>query len=118
MVGAVALLLRRPSCRVQGQLYLLVALKMMDFQQHLKTRFSIQCGSDNISEFSLHHVLCFVDRVSLYTLFQMKPTRCTQLLSIFILTSLHVSGNYVPIIRRTYCVYATLVFFTLHGWLS
>ena len=33
-------------------------------------------------------------------------------------TSLHVSGNYVPIIRRTYCIYAALVFFTLYGWLS
>ena len=33
---------------------------------------------------------------------------CTLLLSIFISTSLHVSGNYVPIIRRTYCIYATL----------
>ena len=32
--------------------------------------------------------------------------------------SLHVSGNYVSIIRRTYCIYATLVFFTLYGWLS
>jgi len=50
--------------------------------------------------------------------FQMKQTRCTLLLSIFISTSLHVSGNYVPIIRRTYCIYATLVFFTLYGWLS
>ena len=56
--------------------------------------------------------LCFVDRASLYNLFRMKPTRCTLLLSIFISTSLHVSGNYlyVPIIRRTYCIYATLVF--------
>ena len=51
-------------------------------------------------------------------LFQMKPTRCTLLLGIFISTSLHVSGNYVPIIRRTYCTYATLIFSTLHGWLS
>ena len=50
--------------------------------------------------------------------FQMKPTRCTLLLSIFISSSLHVSGNYVPIIRRTYCIYATLVFFVLYGWLS
>ena len=47
----------------------------------------------------------------------MKPTRCTLLLSIFISTSLHVSGNYVPIIKRTYCIYATLVFFTLMGTL-
>ena len=48
----------------------------------------------------------------------MKPTRCTLLLSIFISTSVHVSGNYVPIIRRTYCIYLTLVFFTPYGWLS
>jgi len=40
------------------------------------------------------------------------------LLSIFISTFLHVSDNSVSIIRRTYCIYATLVFFTLHGWLS
>jgi len=38
-----------------------------------------------------------------------SPTRCTLLLSIFISTSLHVSGNYVTIIRRTYCIYETLV---------
>jgi len=43
-------------------------------------------------------------------LFQMKSTRWTLLLSTFISTSLHVSGNHVPIIRRTYCIYATLVF--------
>ena len=41
----------------------------------------------------------------------MKPTRCTLLLSILISTSVHVSGNDVPIIRRIYCIYATLVFF-------
>ena len=34
-------------------------------------------------------------------------------LSTFISTSLQVSGNYVPIISRTYCIYATLVFFTV-----
>ena len=39
-----------------------------------------------------------------YYLFQMKPTRCKLLLSIFISTSLHVSGNCVLIIRRTYCI--------------
>ena len=54
--------------------------------------------------------VCLVDRPSLYNLFQMKPTRCTLLPSIFISTSLHVSGNYVPLITRTYCIYATLVF--------
>ena len=48
-------------------------------------------------------------------LFQMKPTRCTLLLRIFTSTSLHVSGNYVPIIRRTSCISATLVFFTFMG---
>jgi len=53
-------------------------------------------------------IFCFVDRASLYNLFQMQPTRCTILLSIFISTSLHVSGNYVPISRETYCIYATL----------
>ena len=42
---------------------------------------------------------------------------CTLFLSIFISTSLHVSVNYMPIIRRTYCVYALLVFFALYGWL-
>jgi len=51
-------------------------------------------------------------------LFQMKPTRCTLILSIFISTSLHISGNYVPIIRRTYCIYASLLFFPLYGWLT
>ena len=40
----------------------------------------------------------------------MKPIRCT-LLNIFISTSLHVSGNYVPIIRRNNYIYATLIFF-------
>jgi len=54
----------------------------------------------------------------LYNLFQMKPSRCTLLLGIFISTSLHVSGDYVPIIRITYCIYSTLVFFTVYGWLS
>ena len=55
-------------------------------------------------------ILYFVDHAFLYNLFQMKPTRCTLLLSIFISTSVHVSGNYLPIIRRTYCIYATLLF--------
>ena len=49
-------------------------------------------------------LLCLVDRASLYNLFQMKPTRCTLLLSIFISNSLHVSSDYVPIIWRTYCL--------------
>jgi hypothetical protein len=53
-----------------------------------------------------------------YNLFQMKSTRSTLLLGTFISTSLRVSGNYVPIIRRTYCICATLVFSTLYVWLS
>jgi len=74
-----------------------------------------------ISAFMCHKadfLLCSDYRVSLYNLFQIKPTRCRLLLSIFISTSLHVSGNYVPIIRRNYCIYATLVFFVLYGWQS
>jgi len=45
----------------------------------------------------------------------MKPTRCTLLLSIFISTSLYVSGNCVPIIRTTYCICAILVFLRCMG---
>ena len=41
-----------------------------------------------------------------YFLFRVKPTRCTLLLSKFISTSVHVSGNYVPIMFRTYCNYS------------
>jgi len=74
--------------------------------------------TDDINQHCSSRILCFVDLVSLYNHFQMKPTRCTLLLSIFISTSLHVSVNYVPIIRRTYCTYATPVYFILYGWLS
>jgi len=48
----------------------------------------------------------------------MKPTRCTLPLSKFTSTSVHVSGTYVLIISRTYCIYVTLVFFTLYVWPS
>ena len=58
----------------------------------------------------------FVDFASLYNQSQMKPTKYTLLLSIFISTSVHVSGYYVPIMRRTYCIYAKVVIFTLYGW--
>ena len=47
----------------------------------------------------------------------MKPIRCTLPISIFISTSVHVSGNYVPIIRKTYCIYATLAFL-LSVWVA
>jgi len=45
----------------------------------------------------------------------MKPTRSTLRLSVFISTSLRVSGNYVPISRRTYSIRAPLVLSTLYG---
>jgi len=71
--------------------------------------------------FQLHKYPAFKSR-SFYNLssrsFQMKPNTCTLLLSIFISTSVHFSGNYMPINRITYCIWATLVFFTLYGWLS
>jgi len=49
----------------------------------------------------MSQILRFVDLAALYNLFQMKPTRSTLLLSILISTSVHVSGNYVPIISKT-----------------
>ena len=61
---------------------------------------------------------CFDNRASLHNLFQMKPNRCTLILSIFISTALHVSGNYVSIIRRTYGINVKMLFFVLYGWLS
>jgi len=51
-----------------------------------------------------------------YHLFQMKPARCTLLRSIFQL--LYMFREPVSIIRRIYFIYATLVLFTLYGWLS
>ena len=62
---------------------------------------SISCPCQECVDICLH-------QISHHYLFRMKPTRCTLLLSTFISTSLHVSGNYVPIIRRNYCIYATL----------
>jgi len=42
------------------------------------------------------------------TILLIKPTWCTIFLSIFYLFSLHVSGDYMPIIRRNNCIYATV----------
>ena len=71
------------------------------------------------SSVSLYIAAVFWNNVTfIINIFQMKPSRSTLLLSVFISTSVHVSDNYVPIVRRTYCIYATLVFFTLYGWLS
>jgi hypothetical protein len=47
---------------------------------------------------------------------QVNPTRCTILLSIFISLLYMFRANHVPIIRRNYCIYVTLVFVTLCGW--
>ena len=93
-----------------------VNLTALFYIKHIQLRHQLhkchkQCGSQRKIK-SKNCILCFVDRASLYNLFQMKPNRCTLLLSIFISTSLHVSGNYVPIIRTAYCIYGTMVFFS------
>jgi len=73
-------------------------------RQHVKEYvYILQCTEVGTESLSCHDepnwrvfVFCFVDRASLYNVFlKMKPTRCTQLLGIFISTSVHVSGNYV-----------------------
>ena len=79
--------------------------KISDFFQMNDTSFSFRFCTDF---YKLLH----------FNLFQMKPTMCTLLLSIFISTSVHASCNCVPIIRRTYCICAILVYFTPYGWLS
>ena len=61
----------------------------------------------------LQHVVVSLKLHWAVYVFQMKPTRCTLIVSIFISTSLHVSGNYVPVVRRNYCIYGTLVFLTM-----
>ena len=52
-------------------------------------------------------MLCFVDRVSLYNLVN-KDKLGAQFFLVRYFFSLRVSGDYVPIIRRNNCVYATL----------
>ena len=64
-------------------------------------RISLHGHTYGWTDRQIRRILCFVDHASLYNQFQMKTTRCTLLLSILILTSLHVSGNNVPIIRTT-----------------
>ena len=49
----------------------------------------------------------FVDHASVYNLVNWKPTWCT-IYSQYIYQYLRVLGGYVPIIRRSNCVYATL----------
>jgi len=57
-----------------------------------------------LSNFGNKHEQSWVLSILSY-LFHMKPTRCTLLLSIFISTSLHVWGNYVPVLHR-YCKFS------------
>jgi len=71
----------------------------------------ISCPCQECVDICLH-------QISHHYLFQMKPTRCTLLLSKFISTSLHVSGNYVSHHQENLLIYVTLVFFTLYGWLN
>ena len=56
----------------------------------------------------------YINKQAIYV-FLMKPNRCTLLFHKFISTSLHVSCKYAPIIRRTYCIYATLLFLLSMG---
>jgi len=51
-------------------------------------------------------ILCSVDRASLYNL--VNEANLVHNLFLVYLSVLHVSGDYVPIIRRNNCVYATL----------
>ena len=84
-------IIRRTYCSVQNEKYQYRVLCQLQLKLH-----KVSLG--------IYIKFCyFFERASLYNPFQMKPTRCTLLLSIFISTSIHVWGNYVPIIRRTYC---------------
>jgi len=51
--------------------------------------------------------LCFVDRASLYNLVN-KANLVDNYSQYVYFFSVHVSGNYVPIISRSNCMYATL----------
>ena len=49
----------------------------------------------------------------------MKPTKCTLLLKYIYFKFSTCFGQLLAILKRTYCcTYATMVFFTLYGWLS
>ena len=92
--------------------------KNISTKQKIEKPKAMKINSTNCLMHGYWFCLCFVDRASLYNPFQIKPTRCALLLSIFISISVHVSGNYVPIIKRIYCIWATLVFFTVYEWLA
>jgi Mn2+/Fe2+ NRAMP family transporter len=47
---------------------------------------------------------------------QISPTRCTILLNIFISLLYRFRASMCPSSGENYCIYATLVFFTLYGW--
>ena len=61
-------------------------------------------------------ILCFVDRASLYNL--VNKANLVHNFSYYVyFLSLHVSVDYVPIIRRNNCILRHLVFVTLCEWL-
>ena len=60
--------------------------------------------------------LCFFDRASLYNLAN-KSTSCTILLNIFISLLYMFRASMCPSSGENYCIYATLVFFTMYWWL-
>jgi hypothetical protein len=73
----------------------------------------INCCGDSVvaasssSSSSSSSILCFVDGPSLYNL--VNKTNLVQNFSQCVyFFSLHVSGDYVPIIRRNNCIYMTL----------
>ena len=55
----------------------------------------------------IKQILCFVDHASLYNLANIANLVHNSSQYVYFL-SLHVSGNYVPIIRRNDCIYGTL----------
>ena len=102
-----------PRSKYSPQHHILKHPQLPFLPQCQRPSFVRKCNQFSVFSFHQFKVTTTSDKI-----FHMKPPRCTLLLSIFLSTALHVSGNYVPIIRRTCRVYATLVFFTLYGWLS
>ena len=74
----------------------------------LRFQRCLQCQQQN-------KLLCFVDSASLYNLANKSNSVHNSAYYIYF-SSLCVSGNHVPVIRRNYCNYVTLVFVTLCGW--
>ena len=74
---------------------------------------SLQIFTSVSVEHAFFKILCFVDRASLYILAN-KSNQMHNSAQYIYFSSLHVSGNHV-LIRRNYCICATLVFVTLYG---